>query len=124
MAPSKLLYLHPYTSPKPRLSASDITVRKAKTAGECTDEMCQAEHGVRLIEEELALALPSCNALEHQPRSVVDAAAFFDSSPRLEKDGFGHGHDNDHSKITEIKILPTTDEVRISLKICPPAYKC
>lgn len=106
--------LRAYVPLPPKLSQIlEKDLCKSKLLGKCSNSSCTKEHSIRIVSEAegpVSQLLPQ-NTVSHAPRSALQNSKLFNNqSPQNSKT---HKHDNDHTLIEDIDILPTTDEVRL-----------
>ena len=107
---------HPYEVPAPTLSSLPLEeLCKEGVLGVCTNEKCSKNHALSLVsddEEFVFVRGDPFNTLSNVPRPQISREHPFDEDGAGSSAKGGPRHDNDFSRITEIRIMPTVDEVR------------
>ena len=105
---------------KPQLESEPLaSLCPEYLAGFCKEgSSCKASHRIVLVNETLSSkvsVVSSPNILSFEPRLPCGQDQTFDDDGPGSLSILGPRHDNDHVLIQDIKVLPTTDEVRLQL---------
>ena len=105
----------PYEVPAATLSSFPLEeLCKDAVLGICTKENCSKNHALSLVNDDedfVFIRGDPVNTLTNVPRPQVSREHPFDEDAAGSSASGGSRHDNDFAHITEIRIMPTVDEV-------------